>query len=84
MTTRPAPEALQVDSAVARAGRCSVRAQLSAAPDSISVGAYRAESDTMNVPATRYSPGETLRYRFSVLLPQDWAVAHIIAIDILW
>lgn len=84
LTTRPSPQRLQVDCAVARAGRCSVRAEVSAAPDSVSAGAYRAESDTMNVQATRYSPGDTLRYRFSVLLAADWAIAPTSAIDILW
>ena len=84
MTTRPNPQALQVDCTVARAGRCSVRAEVSSTADSISAGAYRAESDTMNVQTTRYSPGETLRYRFSVLLPENWPIAPASAIDILW
>lgn len=84
MTTRPNPQALQMDCTVARAGRCSVRAEVAANANFISAGAYRAESDTMNVQTTRYSPGETLRYRFSVLLPQDWPIAPTSAIDILW
>lgn len=84
MTTRPNPQALQVDCTVARTGRCSVRAEVAASADFISAGAYRAESDTMNVQTTRYSPGETLRYLFSALLPEDWPIAPTSAIDILW
>lgn len=83
-TTRPNASALQLDCTVARSGHCSLRATVSARSDSISAGAYRAESDTMNLRATHYSPGETLCYRFSFLLPQDWAIGPTSAIDILW
>ena len=84
MTTQPKPQALQVDCQVARSGRCSVRAEVSATAGSISAGAYRAESDTMSLHDTRYSPGETLRYRFSLRLSEDWVVAPTSSIDILW
>jgi hypothetical protein len=38
----------------------------------------------MNLHETRYSPGETLRYRFSLRLPGDWVVAPPSLIDIVW
>lgn len=84
MTTRPSPQALQVDCTVARAGRCSVRAEVNATAASISAGAYRAESDTMKVQPTRYRFGETWRYSYSLLLPASWSIAPPSAIDILW
>ena len=84
ISTRPSQEALQVDCSVARAGRCSIRSEVRAESGSISAGAYRAESDSMKLFAIRYSPGETWRYRFSLLLPTDWQVAPTSSIDILW
>jgi len=84
MSTRPNADALTVDCSVARSGRCSVRARVEAAASSISAGAYRAESDTMTLLPTRYSPGDTVRYRFSLRLPPDWQLQPRSAIDMVW
>ena len=84
MPTQPIADALTVDCSVARSGRCSVRARVEAAASSISAGAYRAESDTMALLPTCYSPGDTVRYRFSLRLPADWQLQPRSAIDLVW
>lgn len=85
LSARPRnPNALYQDCSVARKGQCSLRSQVRAASDFISADAYRAESHTMDLLATRYSPGEHWRYRFSVKLPTEWVFAPVTSIDILW
>lgn len=84
MPAKLAPHALKVDCSVARSGKCSVMASVEKSAASISAGAYRAESDTMQLPATRYSPGDTLQYRFSLKLPTEWEIQPRSSIDIVW
>jgi hypothetical protein len=78
----PSPEALQIDCARARQGRCSQRATVGPGPRFIQAGATRAEADAMDLPALRYSPGERWSYRFSLWLPE--AAASALPLAILW
>lgn len=84
LTTKSATSALKVDCSVARSGKCSVKAFIEKTAASVSAGAYRAESDTMQLLETRYSPGDTLLYRFSLKLPTDWDIQPRSSIDIVW
>ena len=84
MDTNPSARALKVDCSVARSGKCSVMASIEKDPASVTAGAYRAESDTMKLLPTRYSPGDTLLYRFSLKLPADWEIQPRSSIDIVW
>ena len=84
MTTKLSLNALKVDCSVARSSKCSMMASIEENLASVSAGAYRAESDTMKLLQTRYSPGDTLFYRFSLKLPADWEIQPRSSIDIVW
>ena len=71
--TPPAADALINDCNQARSGRCAVRTTTKIQDDYFSFGAYRVESSSINFPATRYSEGETYRYKVSMRIAEDWA-----------
>jgi hypothetical protein len=79
-----ANDALQVDCAVARAGRCSMLARLRMDRRYVSAGAHRSESSTMRMPETNYHPGDRFRYRFSLLVDDDWIADSRASIDAVW
>lgn len=79
-----AVDAIEVDCTVAREGRCSLRTLLRRDPRYVSFGNYRAESDTTEVQATRYSAGEWRRYGFSLRTAPDWEADDREAVDIVW
>ncbi|MFJ4616617.1 polysaccharide lyase [Streptomyces sp. NPDC088812] len=61
---------LTVDSSLARTGSDSLRSDLKYGDTS--AGGPRAESDAESITATRFQPGQTYWYGFSVYIPSTW------------
>ncbi|MFF8881286.1 polysaccharide lyase [Streptomyces flaveolus] len=62
---------LTVDSTLFRTGGHSVRSDLKYGDPGVA-GGPRAESDTLNIAATHFEPGQTSWYGFSVYIPSTW------------
>ena len=79
-----ATDALNVDCALARTGKCSLVTRVRMRDDYVSAGAHRAETSTSRIPETLYGPGEKFRYRFSLALDPSWSVDSRDSIDSVW
>lgn len=62
---------LKVDGGLPRTGNYSLRSDLKYGDPAVS-GGPRAESDTVNIAATRFQSGQTSWYGFSVYIPSTW------------
>lgn len=79
-----AADALNVDCAFARTGKCSLVTRVRMRDDYVSAGAHRSETSTSRIRESLYGPGEKFRYRFSLALDPSWRVDSRDSIESVW
>jgi hypothetical protein len=77
-------DAVQIDCAVARTGKCSLRTKVANTPDYFSAGKQRVEWNLATRKELRYSAGDHVSYRFSVRVPEGWKRDVRASPDIIW
>jgi len=80
----PADDAITMSSIISRSGQFSVNHRIQKSDDYVSAGAWRAESNSIDLRKSRYDQGDYTRYQFSIYLPTSWKIDNKNSIDAIW